>query len=85
MSNRTQAVRLPKSVALPESVRKVDIIKVGRTRAFARVDSRNEQLAQIYARHRSSRGELDPMGRPISTNVMACHFLFTVEMGSEYI
>lgn len=32
LSNRSQAVRLPKAVALPEDVKKVDIIAVGRTR-----------------------------------------------------
>jgi len=31
-SNQTQAVRLPKAVALPESVTKVDIVAVGNTR-----------------------------------------------------
>ncbi|WLS01793.1 type II toxin-antitoxin system VapB family antitoxin [Shinella oryzae] len=31
-SNRSQAVRLPKSVAFPETVHQVDIIKVGRSR-----------------------------------------------------
>ncbi|MBS0970589.1 AbrB/MazE/SpoVT family DNA-binding domain-containing protein [Chimaeribacter arupi] len=31
-SNRSQAVRLPKAVALPEDVKHVDIIAVGRTR-----------------------------------------------------
>ncbi|WP_342323002.1 type II toxin-antitoxin system VapB family antitoxin [Kosakonia sp. BYX6] len=31
-SNRSQAVRLPKAVALPEDVKHVDIIVVGRTR-----------------------------------------------------
>ncbi|UXY11025.1 antitoxin [Kosakonia sp. ML.JS2a] len=31
-SNRSQAVRLPKAVALPEDVRQVDIIAVGRAR-----------------------------------------------------
>jgi len=31
-SNQTQAVRLPKAVALPESIKKVDIIAVGNTR-----------------------------------------------------
>lgn len=31
-SNKSQAVRLPKPVALPESVSKVDIIAVGNTR-----------------------------------------------------
>ncbi|HHW7319081.1 TPA: type II toxin-antitoxin system VapB family antitoxin, partial [Escherichia coli] len=30
--NRSQAVRLPKAVALPEDVKKVDVIAVGRTR-----------------------------------------------------
>ena len=32
MNNKSQAVRLPKPVALPESVKKVDIVKVGRAR-----------------------------------------------------
>jgi antitoxin VapB len=31
-NNRSQAVRLPKSVALPESVREVDIIALGNKR-----------------------------------------------------
>lgn len=34
MNNKTQAVRLPKPVALPESVKKVDIVKVGRARVI---------------------------------------------------
>jgi len=31
-SNKTQAVRLPKAVALPESIKKVEIVAVGNTR-----------------------------------------------------
>jgi antitoxin VapB len=31
-NNKTQAVRLPKAVALPDSVKRVDIIKQGRGR-----------------------------------------------------
>ncbi|GLH35246.1 MULTISPECIES: type II toxin-antitoxin system VapB family antitoxin [Pseudomonas] len=31
-SNRSQAIRLPKSVAFPEEVTRVDIVAVGRTR-----------------------------------------------------
>jgi antitoxin VapB len=31
-SNRSQAVRLPKAVALPEDVKHVEIVAVGRTR-----------------------------------------------------
>jgi antitoxin VapB len=31
-SNKSQAVRLPKPVALPDSVKKVDIVKLGRAR-----------------------------------------------------
>ncbi|MEX0731217.1 MAG: type II toxin-antitoxin system VapB family antitoxin [Aquisalimonadaceae bacterium] len=31
-SNRSQAIRLPKAVALPEDVQRVDVIVVGRTR-----------------------------------------------------
>ncbi|PCI43456.1 MAG: AbrB/MazE/SpoVT family DNA-binding domain-containing protein [Proteobacteria bacterium] len=34
-SNKTQAVRLPKAVALPESVKKVDIAAVGNTRIIS--------------------------------------------------
>ena len=32
LSNRSQAVRLPKAGALPEDVKKVEIIAIGRTR-----------------------------------------------------
>ena len=32
LSNRSQAVRLPTAVALPEDVKKVEIIAIGRTR-----------------------------------------------------
>ncbi|MCU0754914.1 MAG: antitoxin [Xanthomonadales bacterium] len=34
-SNKSQAVRLPKPVALPDSVTRVDIVAVGRTRVIA--------------------------------------------------
>lgn len=33
-SNRSQAVRLPKAVALPEDVKHVDIVAIGRTRVI---------------------------------------------------
>jgi len=33
-SNRSQAVRLPKAVALPESIHKVDIVAIGNTRVI---------------------------------------------------
>jgi antitoxin VapB len=32
ISNRSQAVRLPKPVAMPEHVRQVEIVKLGRSR-----------------------------------------------------
>jgi antitoxin VapB len=32
MSNRSQTVRLPKSVALPDGVTRVDVLIIGRTR-----------------------------------------------------
>ncbi|CAN7742702.1 MULTISPECIES: type II toxin-antitoxin system VapB family antitoxin [Ensifer] len=31
-SNRSQAIRLPKAVALPDDVKRVDVVAVGRTR-----------------------------------------------------
>ena len=34
-TNKSQAVRLPKAVALPDSVKKVDIIRLGRARLIA--------------------------------------------------
>ncbi len=37
-SNRSQAVRLPKNVAFPESVKDVEIIAIGNKRIIAPVD-----------------------------------------------
>ena len=31
-SNRSQAIRLPKAVALPDDVKRVDVVAIGRTR-----------------------------------------------------
>ena len=31
-TNKSQAIRLPKPVALPDSVKKVDIVKIGKAR-----------------------------------------------------
>lgn len=36
-SNRTQAVRLPKSAAFPDDVKRVDIVSVGRARIITPV------------------------------------------------
>jgi antitoxin VapB len=36
-TNKSQAIRLPKPVALPDSVKKVDIIKLGRARLITPV------------------------------------------------
>jgi antitoxin VapB len=36
-SNRSQAVRLPKAVALPDGVTRVDIVAIGRTRILVPV------------------------------------------------
>lgn len=35
-SNRSQAIRLPKAAALPDDVKRVDVVAVGRTRIIAR-------------------------------------------------
>jgi antitoxin VapB len=37
-TNRTQAVRLPKSVALPPEIRQVEITKLGRSRMISPAD-----------------------------------------------
>ena len=34
-NNKSQAIRLPKPVALPESVKKVDIVRLGHARLIA--------------------------------------------------
>ena len=34
ITNRTQAVRLPKAVAFPDNVQQVDILKIGRSRVI---------------------------------------------------
>lgn len=34
-SNRSQAIRLPRAVALPDSVQRVDVVALGRTRIIA--------------------------------------------------
>jgi antitoxin VapB len=34
-SNRSQAIRLPKAVALPDDVKRVEIVAIGRTRIIA--------------------------------------------------
>jgi virulence-associated protein VagC len=49
LSNRSQAVRLPKAVALPEDVKKVEIIAIGRTRIITPADGlrRVQRLFQI--------------------------------------
>lgn len=36
-SNRSQAIRLPKSAALPEDVKRVDVVAIGRTRIITPV------------------------------------------------
>jgi len=38
-SNKSQAVRLPKAVALPDSVKRVDIVKLGAARLISPADS----------------------------------------------
>jgi antitoxin VapB len=44
VTNRSQAVRLPKSVAFPEDVHQVEIIKLGNSRLICPVGKRWEDL-----------------------------------------
>ena len=46
ISNRSQAVRLPKPVAFPEDVHQVDILKVGRSRVIVPQGKRWDDLFQ---------------------------------------
>ena len=43
-SNRSQAVRLPKAVAFPETVHQVDILKIGRSRVIVPQGKRWDDL-----------------------------------------
>ena len=43
-SNRSQAVRLPKSVAFPDDVHHVDILKIGRSRVIVPQGKRWDDL-----------------------------------------
>jgi antitoxin VapB len=43
-SNRSQAVRLPKAVAFPNDVHKVDILKIGRSRVIVPQGKRWDDL-----------------------------------------
>ncbi|MNG07529.1 Antitoxin VapB [compost metagenome] len=38
MSNRSQAVRLPKAVAMPSDVKRVNVVAIGRTRIITPAD-----------------------------------------------
>jgi antitoxin VapB len=43
-SNRSQAVRLPKAVAFPDDVHRVDILRIGRSRVIVRQGQRWDDL-----------------------------------------
>jgi antitoxin VapB len=45
-SNRSQAVRLPKAVAFPDDVHRVDILKIGRSRVIVPQGKRWDDLFQ---------------------------------------
>ncbi|MEX2693301.1 type II toxin-antitoxin system VapB family antitoxin [Rhizobium mongolense] len=44
ISNRSQAVRLPKAVVFPENVHQVDILKIGRSRVIVPQGKRWDDL-----------------------------------------
>lgn len=44
ISNRSQAVRLPKAVAFPDDVHQVDVLKVGRSRVIVPQGKRWDDL-----------------------------------------
>jgi antitoxin VapB len=46
ISNRSQAVRLPKAVAFPEDVHQVDVLRIGRSRVIVPQGKRWEDLFQ---------------------------------------
>lgn len=46
ISNRSQAVRLPKLVAFPDDVHQVDVLKIGRSRVIVPQGKRWDDLFQ---------------------------------------
>jgi antitoxin VapB len=46
ISNRSQAVRLPKAVAFPADVHQVDVLKIGRSRVIVPQGKRWDDLFQ---------------------------------------
>jgi antitoxin VapB len=67
MTNRSQAVRLPKSVAFPEDVRQVEIVKLGHARLVTPVGRRWEDFfldgLRVSDDFMSERDELAPESR----------------------
>lgn len=45
-NNRSQAIRLPKAVAFPETVQQVDILKIGRSRLIVAKGARWDEFFQ---------------------------------------
>ena len=60
-SNRSQAVRLPKAVALPENVKRVEVIAVGRTRI---ITPAGETWDEWFDGHNVSAGFMDNREQP---------------------
>ncbi len=52
LSNRSQAVRLPKAVALPENVKRVEVIAVGRTRIITQPERHGRMVRRTQRQRR---------------------------------
>ncbi|TAM54090.1 MAG: antitoxin [Paraburkholderia sp.] len=71
-SNRSQAVRLPKSVAFPDNVKRVDVVAVGRARILTPAgeswdswfDGEGVSLDFMSVREQPSDQELEISGHP---------------------
>ncbi|MBB3569335.1 type II toxin-antitoxin system VapB family antitoxin [Rhizobium sp. BK491] len=64
ISNRSQAVRLPKAVAFPEDVHQVDILKIGRSRVIVPQGKRWDDL--FLHGPRASDDFLDEREQPVA-------------------
>lgn len=68
-SNRSQAVRLPKAVALPNDVKRVDVVAIGRSRILTPVgeawdtwfDGPNASADFMTRRHQPATQQRDPL------------------------
>lgn len=83
-NNRSQAVRLPKAVVLPDGVKRVDIVAIGRARIIAPAGELWDKVKHIYfvAETKGSMSSMDL--REIEKTKIKCARKFFDEMNRRF-